>query len=112
MITLLREANTMVERVKPQPGKIKPVYSLSGEQVQRQINNDLAELLSHQILPSAAKVEVIAYLLGELSVSSKQIPQKCCPPYIHSPGNYVIWDRAHFILVRPPSQPPNFPLNR
>lgn len=74
MITLLREANTMVERVKPQPGKIKPVYPLPQGQVQSQANDDLAELLSHQILSSAAKVEVIAYILSELSVSSKQIP--------------------------------------
>lgn len=74
MITLLREPNTMAERVKPQPGKIKPVYPLPQGQVQSQANDDLAELLSHQILSSAAKVEVIAYILGELSVSSKQIP--------------------------------------
>ena len=74
MITLLREANTMVERVKPQPGKIKPVYPLPQGQVQSQANDNLAELLSHQILSSAAKVEVIAYILGELSVSSKQFP--------------------------------------
>jgi signal transduction histidine kinase len=74
MITLIRESNVTAERVKPQPGKIKPVYPLPQGQVQSQTNDDLAELLSHQILSNAAKVEAIAYILGELSVSSKQFP--------------------------------------
>jgi signal transduction histidine kinase len=74
MITHMPEPNATAERVTHQPGKIKPVYLLPQGQIQGQASDELAELLSHQILSSAAKVEAIAYILGELSVSSKPIP--------------------------------------
>jgi signal transduction histidine kinase len=74
MITLIPEPNVLAERVKNQPGKIKPGSLLPQGQVQSHTSDDLAELLSHQILSSAAKVETIAYILGELSVSSTEFP--------------------------------------
>lgn len=74
MITLIHEPNPTTEQGSAFDSKMKPVNPLPQGQVQSQASNDLAELLSHKILADTAKVETIAYILGELSVSSKKIP--------------------------------------
>jgi signal transduction histidine kinase len=74
MTTLLREPEPIVEWIGRQPDKREQVHHLAQKQANILASNDLVDLLSHQILSCAAKVQTIAYLLGEVFVSSEPIP--------------------------------------
>lgn len=74
MTTLLREPNPMVELIERQPDKVEPVYPCAQRETHLLANNDLVDLLSHQLLSCATKVQAIGYLLKQVSGLPDLIP--------------------------------------
>lgn len=76
MTTAFREPYVRIARADQEYGTIEPTPCASQGQAGGSSGVDLADLLSHQILSCATKVQTIAYLLGEVVVSADPIPSQ------------------------------------
>ena len=74
MTIAFHEPHVRIARAKQEYGTIEPTPCSSQGQAEVSSGADLADLLSHQMLSCAAKVQTIAYLLSEVVVSSDPIP--------------------------------------
>ena len=84
MTILIPEADLVVEDTEQQAGKSGPTAGLLPQELANlQSSENLAVLLSHEILSCATKVEGAAYLLDELSDSSNQVSNQVLP-ILHS----------------------------
>lgn len=63
----------MVEWIEQQPDELEPAHPSAQKETDLLVSSDLIDLLSHQILSCAAKVQTITYLLGEIAVPSDPI---------------------------------------
>jgi len=80
MTTAFHKPYIRIARAEQEHGTIEPTTCSSQGQAEVSSGTDLADLLSHQILSCAAKLQLIAYLLGGISVSSDPIlPQVISP---------------------------------
>lgn len=71
MTTLLHEQKPVIKWIEPD--KLEAGSQLAQKEADSLVNNDLIDLLSHQILSCAAKVQTVAYLLGETSLPSDPV---------------------------------------